>query len=336
MAERTPLFMDISSVYSGDELGLPLRHLVGEGIRLPGDLAVSGGAGNTVNIAAGGAYVLGDTDTNFQPCYYCHNDAVKNLGITPDPSLPRYVLIIAQAIDAGFSGGSRQWQLQALHGTPSIGPAVPATPASALALATVLVPAAAASSAAYTITNLNPFAIAGGGQLISGAKPISDTLLAAAAASIDIQNIPASFRHLLLVGYFRDTSGNSVDTLLARLNNDSGANYDDQRMNASAGTVSAGELFGQTSADVGQATGGAATANQYAPMVLFIPHYANATQNKALLSLQGNKSSALTGGLTIAAKVAFWRSNAAINRLTLTPAAGSLALDSRATLYGLP
>jgi len=70
--------------------------------------------------------------------------------------------VVAQITDATFSGVTRNWQLVMIHGTPAGSPTIPAEPASAMTLATVLVPAAAASSAAYTITDLRGRARIGG------------------------------------------------------------------------------------------------------------------------------------------------------------------------------
>jgi hypothetical protein len=155
VAEQTPLYMDISGVYSGDEIGLPNRDLVAEGIVGSTSLAVTAhGGANSVDVAAGACWVTGDTDVNHQPTYRVYNDATVNLGISPDPTNPRIVLVVAQVNDATFVGVNRNWQLVAIHGTPAGSPAVPATPASALPLARILVPAAAASSAAYTITDM--------------------------------------------------------------------------------------------------------------------------------------------------------------------------------------
>lgn len=165
MAELTPLFMDISSVYSGDELGLPYRDLASEGIVDAGSLAVTekaGGANLSVDVAAGAAWVLGDTNPNAQPCYRVRNDAVVNLGISPDPSNPRKVLIVAQITDETFAGTGRNWQLIAIHGTPAASPAEPALPASALPLAMIDVPAADTSITNSQITDRRVRAVAGG------------------------------------------------------------------------------------------------------------------------------------------------------------------------------
>lgn len=166
MAENTPLYETISNVYNGPALGVPNRDLFGQGIVGASDLAVSAHVGaNSVDVAAGVCWVVGDTDPLRQPTYRCFNDAIVNLGISPDPTNPRQVRVVAQVNDADFVGGTRNWQLVAIHGTPAASPAIPAEPASAFTLATILVPAAAASSAAYTITDARARAQIGAGQV---------------------------------------------------------------------------------------------------------------------------------------------------------------------------
>lgn len=165
MAELTPLYMDISGVYSGDELGLPYRDLVAEGIVGENDLLVSeraAGADLSVDVAAGAAWVLGDTNEDAQPIYRVRNDAVVNLGISPDPSNPRIVSIIAQITDETFAGSGREWELQALHGTPAGSPVAPTLPDSALLLASVAVDAGATTVVDADITDARAYARIGG------------------------------------------------------------------------------------------------------------------------------------------------------------------------------
>jgi hypothetical protein len=171
VTERTPLFMDIDNVYSADELGLPYRDLVTEGILKTNgllDLKVTqrgAGANLSVDVAKGAAWVLGDTSVDLQPCYRIYNDATVNLGITADPTNPRKVLVIAQVTDAGFAGATRNWALQALHGTPAGSPVEPALPASALPLALIDVTAADASIIDNQITDRRVYASLGSNRV---------------------------------------------------------------------------------------------------------------------------------------------------------------------------
>lgn len=173
MAELTPLYMDINSVYSGDELGLPWRDIVGEGVigsALGTVLKVTekaGGANLSVDIAAGAAWIKGDTNVDAQPIYRVRNDAVVNKGISPDPSNPRKVIIVAQITDETFAGTGRKWELLAIHGTPAGSPTEPALPASALKLAVIDVAAAATSIVNANITDSRVLAAIGGGNIAS-------------------------------------------------------------------------------------------------------------------------------------------------------------------------
>lgn len=165
MAEITPpLYMDVDGVYSGDEMGLIARDFIGEGVVEAGDLAVteSSPASLNVEVAAGACWVKGDTDANAQPTYRARSSSVVSLAITPDPTNPRKVLILAEVIDSLFAGVTKEWRLRALHGTPAVSPLDPATPASALVLARINVTAADASIIDSQIDDLRPRAQLGG------------------------------------------------------------------------------------------------------------------------------------------------------------------------------
>lgn len=349
MAERTPLFMDIADVYSGDELGLPYRHIVAEGVDVAGDLAVTAGAGNSIDVAAGTAFVLGDTDPTFQPCYLIVNDAVVNKGINPDPANPRKVLVIAQMIDEGFVGTGRKWEVQALHGDPNAVPVEPALPNSALELALVDVPAAAASSAAYTITDRRKraFGLAMSGGATEGQVPvwdnaagrwkagsgsdiveIYDATLGADAASVDITGIPSTYAHLMLVVYGRTTQATVESTLLLRFNGDTAGNYRHQRLEASGTSVAGAQTDAATSIQLGHVPGASATADFFGGGVAQILHYAGSADFKSLFSDTYNAATrSANGGL--------WKSIAAINQITVLPGGGNLLAGTRVTLYGL-
>lgn len=163
MAELTPLYMDINSVYSGDELGLPYRDFISEGIVGVNDLKVQakGTPDLSVDILAGAAWIMGDTNVDAQPTYRVRNDATVNRGITPDPSNPRKVLVVAQITDETFAGTGRKFEILALHGTPAGSPAEPALPASAIPLALIDVTAADTDITNAQITNRRVRAVLG-------------------------------------------------------------------------------------------------------------------------------------------------------------------------------
>lgn len=335
MTEITPLYMDINNAYSGDEFGLPWRDVMGEGVVGAGDLAVTAGTGNTVNVAAGAVWVVGDTNTNLQPTYRVYNDGVVNKGITPDPANPRIVLVVAQITDAGFSGAQRNWAITTIHGTPAVSPVAPALPASAAPLASILVPAAAASSAAYTITNLRTRAQVGGGQAPGSVVRLYDTLLTADTASFDFQNISQDYAALKVTVYGRASTAAVNDVVWIRFNNDATAIYDFQYVAGVAAAASAGETFAATSGNLGSVPANTAGANLFGDVEAWIPNYANAVNNKAYISAYANKWGVATGNIVSAQYVGFWRSNAAINRITVGAGGTLFKAGSRCVLYGL-
>jgi hypothetical protein len=110
------------------------------------------GANMSVDVAAGKAIVQGTSVAN-QGTYIVQSTAVENVPLaTADATNPRYDRIVAKVYDKQADGGSRYaWQPIAVTGTPSSSPSPPSTPANALHLATVYVPAGAVSITAADI-----------------------------------------------------------------------------------------------------------------------------------------------------------------------------------------
>lgn len=167
-------------------------------------------------------------------------------------------------------------------------------------------------------------------------RMLADTTLGGAAASIDFTSIPATFAHLMLVVCARSDTAALTTSILVRLNNDSAANYDSQYVLGNGGTASAAETFAGTSVSAGNMPGGTAPANLFGQCDISIAHYAGSANNKVLRLSAAVKAGVTTTLLQSALAAGFWRSSAAINRITLIPAAGNFAAGSRATLYGLP
>lgn len=133
----------------------------GHGVIGSSDLAVTPGAGHSVNVAAGQAFVRG-TQTAGQGVYLLGNDATVSLLVaTPDATNPRIDLVQLRVTDD--SGGAGVGTLDVKTGVPAGSPSPPTPDENALVLATVLVPASAASSENYTITDRRTRATALGG-----------------------------------------------------------------------------------------------------------------------------------------------------------------------------
>jgi hypothetical protein len=164
---------------------------------------------------------------------------------------------------------------------------------------------------------------------------ISDTTLGGSAANIDITSIVATYAHLLIVTYARgDTAAGSI-AMNMRFNNDTAANYDHQRLTGGGATPTAVESFTQTSMPHYFMPANTAGANLFSAHISFIPNYAGSTNNKLSLSVASLKTGTGTGGMAVAITGGFWRSNAAINRITLLPGAGNFVAGTRVTIYGM-
>jgi hypothetical protein len=164
---------------------------------------------------------------------------------------------------------------------------------------------------------------------------ISDTTLGGSAANVDITSIVATYAHLLIVSYARGDTAAANTALNVRFNNDTAANYDFQRLTGGAATVSAFEAFAQTSIISCFIPANTAGANLFNASLVFIPHYAGSANNKVALSLASVKLGTTTGSLATYLHGGFWRSSAAINRITLLPAAGNFVAGTRVSLYGM-
>jgi hypothetical protein len=312
-----------------------------EGVRGPSDLAVSqrgAGANMSVDIAAGYAYVQGDAVTG-QGMYFAYNDGAYNLtGFTgADPSLPRIDRVVLRVRDAFHGDAANDVSFQILTGTPSAGATLAnltgaASPGNGqLLLANVLVPASSSSITNANIdTAVRPLAGTGGGT-----QRLADVTLSSTAATIDFVSIPATSAHLMIVAYLRGDKAAATDIAGLRFNNDSTAIYDYQQLKGSAAATAVAEAFAQTSSALGVIPANSAGANLFGAAIAFVPHYANALNNKDSFALYSSKSGVATGNMDTGLLAGNWRSNAAINRITIFPATGNFVSGCRLTVYGM-
>lgn len=116
-----------------------------------------------VRVGAGRAFIEG-TSTALQGMYNVVNDAFTTIPLAgSDATFSRYDLIVVQVRDADVSGSANEAVFQAITGTPSSSPQVPAAPASSIVLARVLVAAGASTIANAAITDTRLFTSASGG-----------------------------------------------------------------------------------------------------------------------------------------------------------------------------
>ncbi len=169
---------------------------------------------------------------------------------------------------------------------------------------------------------------------------INTGVLTSTAATIDIQNIPANYRHLKLVFSGRGAVSAGEVQIILRCNNDSTAgNYLGQGLliaNASsfpgpnAGSVAS--IVGNGTAFVPAATG---LASSFGDLVTLIKDYANTSKLKSATSVGGASVSSAAAGQYTYHVTGTWRSTSAINRLTILPSSGDWEIGTSWSLYGI-
>lgn len=164
---------------------------------------------------------------------------------------------------------------------------------------------------------------------------IFDTTLGGSAATIDITGISATYAHLMVSIYARgDTAANIVSAFI-ECNGDAAANYDYQFLTGSAAAITAGEGFAATGMYVGSYPANTAGANLFSSAEVFIPNYAGSTNNKQIVTISSYKAGTTTGLLGVQILGGSWRSNAAINRVTVYPGTGNFVAGTRVTIHAL-
>lgn len=204
-----------------------------------------------------------------------------------------------------------------------------------------LLAATAADTVARVAVGTDGFALfadsaqATGVAWAGGMKRLHDTTLGVDAASVDITGIPATFAHLKLVIYARSDVAATFTNLYLRFNGDTGANYDYQTLSANATSVAAAEGVAQTVMQLGYMPANTAVANSFGACEAVIPHYAGATNHKAVTASTHVRHTNASGGIRLDTSAGDWRAATAINQITVLGPSGNLKAGTRVTLYGM-
>ena len=120
-----------------------------------------------------------------------------------------------------------------------------------------------------------------------------------------------------------------------RFNGDTAANYDYQMLQGAAAAATAAETFANTSLQVGIIPGNTAAANLFGTQEVFIPHYAGSTNNKQFVAISAAKIGVATTNMEVNIFGGSWRSNAAINQVTMIPGGGNFVAGTRLTIHAM-
>lgn len=161
MAQETPPYVLQSGSHPAELFRRAISTLLGTagGVVNANDYLVTqnGSPNMSVNVAGGrpgGECWVPGTSSTQQAQYYAFNTATVNLTIAAsNPSNPRIDTPMVQIQDAAYAGAVNSASLSILTGTPAASPVAPTLPASSLALANVLVPAASTSVVTGNITD---------------------------------------------------------------------------------------------------------------------------------------------------------------------------------------
>lgn len=154
MTEIQPAHYTQESCHTAQGDRQVLSSLVCEQGRAPGvggEMVVTAGAGLSVDVADGNAFVEG-TEAGWQGMYHVTNDATVNIVLdAADPTDDRIDLIVAQVRDSTYSGTDDDWLITVVTGTPSPAPTAPTVPDNSLILATLTVVAGAGAPSGITL-----------------------------------------------------------------------------------------------------------------------------------------------------------------------------------------
>lgn len=155
---------------------------------------------------------------------------------------------------------------------------------------------------------------------------IADTILGADQASVTIA-VPAGYDHLHLDYLGRTDGATLYDTVMMRINGDTGANYDYGLFYPSGSNL----ISAATAAAVGAMAGASAAASAIGGGALDFPDHARTNWEKGWTGVAMRTHDALTTELVTGG----WRSAAAIASLTFYPSTGTVfKAGTRFTLFG--
>lgn len=286
------------------------------------ELEVSNPAGTTIRVATGAALVDGK--------FYETDDNVDTVIVAPAVAtrIDRVVLrkswaaqTVRVAILTGVEGG----------GLPALTQAEDATWEIPLAYYSIT------TGSAITISDEREFSrtpLDGGTGDECGFTEIETITADGTSTEIDFTSIPATYKHLKIVGQAR-VAGAVVQTdLNLRFNGDVGANYDEQHTKGENAVASATSAAGQTEITLGDVPGATGIANHANGVFIEIPNYAGTTFFKTLVGMLISIPNVTIADFQINHFGGLWEDTSAINQITLISGSGNFISGSTFTLYG--
>jgi hypothetical protein len=287
----------------------------------------SGAAGDKAVIRRSGRVYIGE-----------HDNASQLYDIAAAPSAPdsRIDLAVYRTYDdEADSSGNTYSDVEIIQGTPDGSPSPPAVPDGATALAEIEVGSDVSAITDGDITDRRAAA-----QLRDELAPatikIFETVLASAAASVVVSNIPQTHRDLVIEVEARGAVAAVLEPIRLRVNGSSSTVYWFQQLRVLDATISATATAAgsETSARVATATGASANSDFFGTAIIEIPEY-SATDKRIL----GRSESTAYPSATVStnwSKDSYgfgFNSTAAVSSVTIFAQNGNLVAGTRVTVY---
>jgi hypothetical protein len=154
------------------------------------------------------------------------------------------------------------------------------------------------------------------------------TVGAGGASSISFSSIPATYQHLQIRYFGRNTTDNNAAVYMTT-NGDTGSNYSWHQVFGSGSSAGTQAFASQTYMSVGQES---STSNVFDAHIVDLLDYANTNKNKTVRTLGGWEDN--TQG-RVFLRSGLWMNTAAISSITLTPSSSNFAQYSSFALYGI-
>jgi hypothetical protein len=145
-----------------------------------------------------------------------------------------------------------------------------------------------------------------------------------------------TYTHLKLIYNARGTQAAAQTAVDMRLNGDTGANYDRQRLGASATSAVITESLGQTEVNqVAMVSAGSATAGMSGSGEISFPDYRGTAFHKRGTNVEMWQAGTSTSDMAVQTTAWGWRSTAAITSIALILQSGNWDTGSKFSLYGI-
>jgi hypothetical protein len=167
----------------------------------------------------------------------------------------------------------------------------------------------------------------------SGGLTVIDTsTVANTSTTLTISSIPATYKHLLIVGVGLQTSGANDGDLFVRVNGDSGNNYTLERITVSGSTLSGygtGSISGISNLGAMARTADGATL--LGQVAVYIYNYSSSADYKTIVTSGGSMNNSTNSWV---ASRGMWRNTAAVTSVSLVDANGTNLKAGTYITYG--